>query len=161
MYRDLSASQESQSPASNNATGAPPRRRRAPPLVVPTRTDGLWEESFTADERTLFRYSALTFNTHRIHYDAPYTQQVEGYRGILIHGPLTATLLMGLLHKNRPANTFVGDFDFRAVKPAVVNTPLVLRGGYTDEASGEVWAQALDPDETVVMTVMGAFDPLT
>ncbi|GIX21161.1 FAS1-like dehydratase domain-containing protein [Erythrobacter cryptus] len=82
------------------------------------------------DARLLFRYSALTFNTHRIHYDAPYAQGVERYRGLVVHGPLTASLLLHL------AASVVGDnrlrsFAFRGLSPAIAGEALhlVMRKG--------------------------------
>src|SRR5699024_12074615 len=66
-------------------------------------SDLQWSRTVTPDPVLLFRYSALTFNSHRIHYDAPYTQEVEGYPGLVVHGPLVATLLLDLLHEHMPA----------------------------------------------------------
>ncbi|MGY8972178.1 MAG: FAS1-like dehydratase domain-containing protein [Sphingomonadales bacterium] len=81
------------------------------------------------DERLLFRYSALTFNTHRIHYDAPYTREVERYRGLVVHGPLTASLLLQLAGAHFGENR-LAHFAFRGVSPAIAGEPLhlVLRG---------------------------------
>lgn len=81
------------------------------------------------DERLLFRYSALTFNTHRIHYDAPYSRDVERYRGLVVHGPLTASLLLQLAAERFGENRLT-QFAFRGVNPAIVGEPLhlVLRG---------------------------------
>jgi 3-methylfumaryl-CoA hydratase len=64
----------------------------------------------------LFRYSALTFNGHRIHYDQPYATGVEGYPGLVVHGPLIATLLLDLLRRNAPGAA-VAAFEFRALRP--------------------------------------------
>lgn len=64
----------------------------------------------------LFRYSALTFNGHRIHYDRRYVTEVEGYPGLVVHGPLLATLMLELLRRNLP-DARVLRFVFRAVKP--------------------------------------------
>ena len=81
------------------------------------------------DERLLFRYSALTFNTHRIHYDAPYARDVERYRGLVVHGPLTASLLLQLAAERFGENR-LASFSFRGLSPAIANEPLhlVLRG---------------------------------
>jgi 3-methylfumaryl-CoA hydratase len=68
------------------------------------------------DDVLLFRYSALTFNGHRIHYDRRYVTEVEGYPGLIVHGPLIATLLMDLLQRHRP-DALIGFFSFRAVRP--------------------------------------------
>jgi 3-methylfumaryl-CoA hydratase len=82
------------------------------------------------DERLLFRYSALTFNTHRIHYDKPYAEQVERYRGLVVHGPLTASLLLQLAAAELGEN-HLRQFAFRGVSPAIAGEPLhlVMRKG--------------------------------
>lgn len=86
------------------------------------------------DSRLLFRYSALTFNTHRIHYDAPYAREVERYRGLVVHGPLMASLLLQMAAREFGENR-LKRFAFRAVSPAIAEEPLhlVMRrvdGGY-------------------------------
>lgn len=77
------------------------------------------------DSTLLFRYSALTFNGHRIHYDQPYTTAEEGYPGLVVHGPLMATLLMNLAQSSRP-NTRLRVFQFRGLAPAFVDQGLEL-----------------------------------
>ena len=77
------------------------------------------------DERLLFRYSALTFNTHRIHYDAPYTREVERYRGLVVHGPLTASLLLQLAGERFGENR-LASFEFRGLSPAIAGEPMNL-----------------------------------
>jgi len=81
------------------------------------------------DERLLFRYSALTFNTHRIHYDTPYAREIERYRSLVVHGPLTASLLLQLAAEHYGENRLTR-FAFRGLSPAIVGEPLhlVLRG---------------------------------
>ncbi len=79
----------------------------------------------TPDARLLFRYSALTFNTHRIHYDAPYAEQVERYRGLVVHGPLTASLLLQLAARELGENR-LRSFTFRGLSPAIAGEPLHL-----------------------------------
>jgi len=81
------------------------------------------------DPRLLFRYSALTFNTHRIHYDAPYAREVERYRGLVVHGPLTASLLLQLAARELGSNA-LKRFAFRGLSPAIAGEPLhlVMRG---------------------------------
>jgi len=64
----------------------------------------------------LFRYSALTFNGHRIHYDRPYAQDVEGYVGLVVHGPLIATLLVDALARQQPG-VQIASFSFKAMRP--------------------------------------------
>ncbi len=78
--------------------------------------EGAWQERVTPDDVLLFRYSALTFNGHRIHYDRRYVTDVEGYPGLIVHGPLLATLLAGLGSRQNPQRR-VTHFQFRAVKP--------------------------------------------
>lgn len=77
------------------------------------------------DPRLLFRYSALTFNTHRIHYDAPYAREVERYRGLVVHGPLTASLLLQLVARAVGDNK-LKTFTFRGLSPAIADEPLHL-----------------------------------
>ena len=73
----------------------------APP-PQPRRTGAAWQREIVPDDVLLFRYSALTFNGHRIHYDRRYVTEVEGYPGLIVHGPLIATLLMDLLRRELP-----------------------------------------------------------
>ncbi len=86
----------------------------APPKAAPT--EAPWEQPWQADAVLLFRYSALTFNGHRIHYDRKYVTEVEGYPGLIVHGPLLATLLLDLLRHRLPAAT-VARYEFRALRP--------------------------------------------
>jgi 3-methylfumaryl-CoA hydratase len=86
------------------------------PALQPAPSDATWERKVQADDVLLFRYSALTFNGHRIHYDRRYATEVEGYPGLVVHGPLIATMLLELLRRNMPAAT-VARFSFRAVSP--------------------------------------------
>jgi 3-methylfumaryl-CoA hydratase len=75
-----------------------------------------WRREIHPDPMLLFRYSAVTFNSHRIHYDYLYATNVEGYPGLVVHGPLIATLLVDLLRRNLPEAT-LRTFGFRALKP--------------------------------------------
>jgi 3-methylfumaryl-CoA hydratase len=68
------------------------------------------------DATLLFRYSALTFNGHRIHYDYPYVTEVEGYPGLIVHGPLIATLLLDELRIQHP-NARITAYEFKAMSP--------------------------------------------
>src|SRR3546814_16515153 len=67
--------------------------------------EGAWRQEVMPSPALLFRYSALTFNGHRIHYDHPYTTQEEGYPGLTVHGPLLATLMIGLLRRHLPQSS--------------------------------------------------------
>src|SRR4029077_18346936 len=75
-----------------------------------------WTREIRPDPVLLFRYSALTFNGHRIHYDRQYVTEMEGYPGLVVHGPLIATLLLDLVRRNLP-HAAMARFAFRAVKP--------------------------------------------
>jgi 3-methylfumaryl-CoA hydratase len=97
----------------------------APPQAAPA--EAAWERIVQPDDVLLFRYSALTFNAHRIHYDRRYATEVEGYPGLVVHGPLIATLLMDLLRRNQPAANVVR-FSFRAVSPLFDTAPFVVCG---------------------------------
>ena len=74
-----------------------------------------WEKQWVPDDVLLFRYSALTFNGHRIHYDRRYVTEVEGYPGLIVHGPLIATLLIDLLRSQMP-DARITRFEFRALR---------------------------------------------
>lgn len=79
-------------------------------------TDAEVSEEVRPDPTLLFRYSALTFNGHRIHYDREYAREVEGYGGLVVHGPLIATLLADMAARGFSGRT-LGTFEFRAVSP--------------------------------------------
>lgn len=89
------------------------------------------------DTTLLFRYSALTFNGHRIHYDHKYTTSEEGYPGLVVQGPLMATLLMNLAQANRPSSP-LREFEFRGVAPAFVDHALQLAINEEDTKSLEL-----------------------
>jgi 3-methylfumaryl-CoA hydratase len=79
------------------------------------------------DDVLLFRYSALTFNGHRIHYDRRYVTEVEGYPGLIVHGPLIATLLVDLLRWQKP-DAVLKKFEFRAMRPTFDLNPFFVCG---------------------------------
>ena len=91
---------------------------------VPAPGDPLWTRTVEPGDVLLFRYSALTFNAHRIHYDRRYATEVEGYPGLVVHGPLIATLLLDLV----PSDVRVARFEFRAVRPLFDNGPFFVCG---------------------------------
>ena len=91
----------------------------------------------------LFRYSALTFNGHRIHYDVDYCREVEGYPGLVVHAPLTATLLLELVNSyqsQRKSTSSISEFSFRAVSPLFHDQPVTLGLKQDEENSLEAWA---------------------
>jgi 3-methylfumaryl-CoA hydratase len=96
------------------------------------------------DEAALFRYSALTFNAHRIHYDLPYAHEREGYPGLVVHGPLLATLLADHWLRGAPGAR-LSSFSFRAERPAFCGQPITLwrdRGLLSASAAGQVAMRA-------------------
>ncbi|MCC7327249.1 MAG: MaoC family dehydratase N-terminal domain-containing protein [Burkholderiales bacterium] len=110
-----------------------------PPKAAPSAS--AWRRQWTPDEVLLFRYSALTFNGHRIHYDRRYVTQVEGYPGLVVHGPLMATLLLDLLRRERP-DAQLGRYEFRAVRPTFDLHPFFVCGEpQPDGTTVRLWAQ--------------------
>jgi 3-methylfumaryl-CoA hydratase len=102
------------------------------PLQPPMPGDGLFDPGgwsrhrvLSPGEPLLFRFSALTFNSHRIHYDLPYARDVERYRGLVVHGPLMASLLLQLAAREL-GDSALARFAFRAVSPAIAGEPLHL-----------------------------------
>ena len=102
--------------------------------------EAAWERVIHPDDVLLFRYSALTFNGHRIHYDRRYVTQVEGYPGLVVHGPLIATLLLDLLQQHLPA-AMVERFSFRAVSPLFDVAPFAVCGR-PEGKSVKLWAKS-------------------
>jgi 3-methylfumaryl-CoA hydratase len=97
-----------------------------------------FSESFSSDSTLLFRYSALTFNGHKIHYDLDYCRDIEGYPGLLFHGPLTATLLLDLASRKLGHHN-VQSFDFRAMAP-IFHDEVILFEGRRDANALELQA---------------------
>jgi 3-methylfumaryl-CoA hydratase len=93
-----------------------PRADAPVPKPAPAPAGETFSREIAPDPVLLFRYSALTFNSHRIHYDRSYVTEVEGYPGLVVHGPLIATCLADLLRRNLP-QAAVRRFEFRAVRP--------------------------------------------
>jgi 3-methylfumaryl-CoA hydratase len=113
----------------------------AAPEPVRAQTDAPWQRELTPDDVLLFRYSALTFNGHRIHYDRRYVTGVEGYPGLIVHGPLIATLLVDLVRRQRP-QARISRFEFKAVRPTFDGQPMRVSGvPSADGRSVELWAQ--------------------
>lgn len=109
------------------------------PQAAPT--DAAWSRDIVPDPVLLFRYSALTFNSHRIHYDRPYAMQEEAYPALVVHGPLIATLLADLARRTHPQARFAS-FSFRAVRPLFDLTPFRVCGKPSADGNGvQLWAQ--------------------
>jgi 3-methylfumaryl-CoA hydratase len=105
--------------------------KQASPLPPITRAPDVaawdWSETITPSAQLLFRYSALTFNTHRIHYDQAYASGTELYPALVVHGPLTASLLLKLCADNLGAIR-LAQFSYRALAPLYVDQPIYLTG---------------------------------
>ena len=112
---------------------AKPGEPARPPRPAPT--DATWSKTILPDPVLLFRYSALTFNGHRIHYDHPYVTGVEGYPGLIVHGPLLGTLQMELARRSNPGRT-PATFEFRATSPVFAGAAFTV--GARREADGAV-----------------------
>ena len=118
--------------------GAPPPEPAQPPRAP------AWRRTVHADAVLLFRFSALIFNAHRIHYDRAYATEVEGYPGLVVHGPLTAILLLDLLRRERPADA-PARFEYRALAPLVDTAPFTVAGApEADGRSVALWAAGRD-----------------
>ncbi|WP_299934250.1 MaoC family dehydratase N-terminal domain-containing protein [uncultured Pelagimonas sp.] len=113
------------------------------PVPAPAKApeSAAFSELVQPDPVLLFRYSALMFNGHRIHYDVDYARDVEGYDGLVFHGPLTATLLVDLATRQagRPPNRY----EFRGVAPISGNAPFHIEGRQCDDGY-ELWAKRAD-----------------
>jgi len=124
---------------------AAPDEKTPPPTPAPK--DAAFSREIVPDDVLLFRYSALTFNGHRIHYDRRYVTQVEGYPGLIVHGPLIATLLVDLLRRNVPGAQ-LARFEFRAVRPTFDIAPFRVHGkpaeGSTDGKTFSLWGEDAD-----------------
>ena len=120
-----------------------PRREAAP-------ADAPWRRRIAPDPVLLFRFSALTFNSHRIHYDRAWAMEVEGYPGLVVHGPLTSTLLVDFARDHLPGRTLVG-FTTQARAPLFDTAPFDLVGRPAPDASAaDVWA--VTPEGTIAMS---------
>ncbi|MGE0737240.1 MAG: MaoC family dehydratase N-terminal domain-containing protein [Alphaproteobacteria bacterium] len=107
-----------------------------PPLAKPATP--IWRREITPDPTLLFRFSALTFNGHRIHYDHPYTTREEGYPGLLVHGPLMALLMLDLIRRNGDAK--LAAFSYRGHRPVFDTGKFAVEGAPTADGAGcTVW----------------------
>jgi len=127
------------------ADDPPQAPRRAPATPA-------WRREFRADIMLLFRYSALIFNAHRIHYDRDYATRTEGYPGLVVHGQLVATLLADLVRRNdkRP----LAGFRFRSLRPLFDIAPFTLSGA---PAGDRVTLWAEDADGALAMEAEASY----
>jgi len=125
-----------------------PKHGEAAPAPEKMERAAEFSREIVPDPVLLFRYSALTFNGHRIHYDRSYCESAEGYPGLVVHGPLTATLLMDLYLRQRPGAA-VSAFRFRARRPLFDIDPFSVCGVHRP-GGADLWA--LDHEGFVAMT---------
>jgi 3-methylfumaryl-CoA hydratase len=97
-----------------------------------------WTRTIKPDPVSLFRYSALTFNPHRIHYDRPYAMNTEGYPGLVVHGPFSQQCLLDLLRDN--THRAIVTFTMRARAPIFDDAPFTLHGRMAGENEAELYA---------------------
>jgi 3-methylfumaryl-CoA hydratase len=116
-----------------------PNSPQPSPLKAPAKAE--WSREVVPDPVLLFRYSALTFNAHRIHYDRPYATAGEGYPGLVVQGPLIATLLADLACRHSGYHQFE-QFRFKAIRPTCDLKPFYLHGQPDSDGSGAtLWSQ--------------------
>jgi 3-methylfumaryl-CoA hydratase len=137
VYREATPPGEVAAPAARRYDGVPEWSRRVEP-----------------DTTLLFRYSALTFNGHRIHYDQAYARDEEGYPDLVVHGPLTATLLQQFALEHG-AGRPLARFDFRGVTPLFVGRAFQLEGRQVEDGTLVLWARG--PDGELAMSATAAF----
>ncbi|MGE8498644.1 MAG: FAS1-like dehydratase domain-containing protein [Pseudomonas sp.] len=113
---------------------SPPKTGSGEALVA-----GDWREAVTPSATLLFRYSAVTFNGHRIHYDWPYVTETEGYAGLVVHGPLIATLSLRAFCRANP-NARLRRFAYRGLRPLVSPEPFEVGGRLAAAGQAELWA---------------------
>jgi len=111
-----------------------PKTSSGEPMVA-----GDWREAVTPTPTLLFRYSAVTFNGHRIHYDWPYVTETEGYSGLVVHGPLIATLSLRAFCRANP-DARLRRFAYRGLRPLIAPQPFEVDGRIVAPGKAEVWA---------------------
>ena len=119
------------------------------PKPEPCDGKAAWGRDVDPDTTLLFRYSALTFNGHRIHYDLAYARDEEGYPDLVVHGPLTATLLQQLALEQAGGRA-LASFEFRGVSPLFVGRRFRVEGRAGDDGALLLWARG--PDDELAMS---------
>lgn len=135
-------------------------REPSPPKLGGTEAapEAAWQQSVEPDATLLFRYSAVTFNGHRIHYDWPYATEAEGYPGLVVHGPLIATLSLRAFQQANPTAR-VRRFEFRGLRPLIAPHAFEVGGRRLGDGKAQVWATAeagMAQSGEVQFTVEGA-----
>jgi 3-methylfumaryl-CoA hydratase len=124
------------------------------PEPPPAPAEAVWKRTIHPSPVLLFRYSALTMNSHRIHYDRTYVTEVEKYPGLLVHGPLTFTLLLDLFRRENP-ETALKSFSVRAVSPIYDTHDFTVAGAPGEEGEASLWA--LNNDGRLAMSAKATF----
>jgi 3-methylfumaryl-CoA hydratase len=123
-----------------------------PPPAQSAPEQAAWRRELTADPVLLFRYSALTFNGHRIHYDLDYVRHEEHYPGLIVHGPLQTTLLLDLCRRHSPRA--VVKLDYRALSPVFHDQRFSVNGNPADSGNtAELWTANAAGDYAMTGTV--------
>ena len=118
---------------------------------APAEPEPAWDEAFTPDPVLLFRYSALAFNGHRIHYDADYTREVEGYPALVVNGGLTSLMLLEAAGRHAGGRK-LASYAARTIRPLFVGRDFRLRGTAIDsEGKARLWAA--DPDGAALLRI--------
>lgn len=116
-------------------------REPSPPKLAPAEPlpPMQWDETISPDPLLLFRYSAVTYNAHRIHFDWPYVTQTEGYPGLVVQGPLTATLNLAAFVRANPLAR-VQQFSFRGTRPLISPASFKVGGQLAQPGVADLWA---------------------
>ncbi|WP_432542888.1 FAS1-like dehydratase domain-containing protein [Kineococcus sp. SYSU DK002] len=125
-----------------DGSGAPAPGRRAPAATGPD----WWRRPGVLDARQLFRFSATTFNTHRVHYDRDWAREVEGLPDLLVHGPLARVLVLDAARRENPGRVVAG-FSYRSSAPLFVDRGFVITGHGTTTGDGAPGTEVLVLDE--------------
>lgn len=114
----------------------------SPPILTGSEVapESQWKDQIIPTSTLLFRYSAVTFNTHRIHYDFPYVTQDEGYPGLVVHGPLIATYMLHGFLQAHPDKTLI-HFSYRGLRPLISPAPFQVAGAIHEKGLAQVWAE--------------------
>ncbi len=115
-----------------------PGEKSGIPQTEPPPPGMTWSRTITPDPVSLFRYSALTFNPHRIHYDRPYATGVEGYPGLVVHGPFSQQCMLDLLRDSQPRP--IRRFAMRARSPLFDVAPFTVVGGMINDSEADIFA---------------------
>ncbi len=115
---------------------AKPGETPRPPRSAPG--DATWTKKVVPDPVLLFRFSALTFNGHRIHYDHPYVTGTEGYPGLIVHGPLLGMLQIELARRSNPGQAPLA-FEFRALSPVFAGPAFSVAARRESDGSFTTW----------------------